>query len=389
MAISKALKNRSKPLSTKEKVDLTLKEKNCYACHSRDSIGGPTDDIKKFFHGNESLADEGRFPPNLNAVGAKLTDMSFQKALRGKADTRPYLNVQMPDFGKDVDSIIPLLRKADFQKTEEFPKGDPEIGRKLVGNSGTGCINCHHIGKAKSAGIEGPDLAQIHTKVQQNWFKQNLINPAGFRPGTLMPSFWPNGKSTHAHILNGDTDKQIASIWEYLKNPTKVPDGALKNTGEFQIKVQTKPEYHRSFYKKSIPVLYIGYPNKINLAFNTDNGQIFMSWKGDFIDAYKTWYVRRDPQAELLTNKTSMIDSLFWINSKPVKMKFEGYKRTPNGTVLLYSGEDFKVKEIIKTQGNHLQRDIHVSTESKSQVYIKTNGATKPLTSGIYKEIIK
>ena len=94
-----------------------------------------------FFHGNESLADVGRFPPGLDGVGAKLTDAAFSKALTGKADTRPYLDVKMPDFGKNAQSMITLLKKVDQQEGETLPKGDAEVGRTLVGNTATGWAN--------------------------------------------------------------------------------------------------------------------------------------------------------------------------------------------------------------------------------------------------------
>ncbi|MCP5556024.1 MAG: hypothetical protein H7A54_20460 [Akkermansiaceae bacterium] len=41
------------------------------------------------------------------------------------------------------------------------------------------------------------------------WFHDYLLNPAGYRPGTLMPPLWP-GAILNKDVLGGDTEKQIA-----------------------------------------------------------------------------------------------------------------------------------------------------------------------------------
>ena len=43
------------------------------------------------------------------------------------------------------------------------------------------------------------------------------------KPGTRMPTFFPRGKSQNLSVLNGDTNRQIAAIWAYLKTATKHP----------------------------------------------------------------------------------------------------------------------------------------------------------------------
>ena len=389
-SITAALKAGAKSINDKQRLTLMLKEKNCYACHSRDGFGGPMDDKVDFFHGNESLADVGRFPPGLDGVGSKLTDAAFDKVLSGKADVRPYLDVKMPDFGSSVHAIKPLLQKLDAVESRSLPAGDAEIGRTLVGNAATGCINCHHVGKARSAGIEGPDISSIHTKLTQDWFTRNLINPAACRPGTLMPSFWPEGKSSLPHILSGDTDEQIASIWAYLKNPQDPPPGALKNSGQFQLRAADQPVYHRSFRNKSTPMLYIAYPNGLNVGVNTYVGRVSMIWKGDFVDAYKTWYLRRDPQADILSSQTTPVPPLVWLTEiTPAPLTFEGYRRLPNGTELLYSNQDCTVKELLTVSEGRLSRNIHISIEGDSSLLLKLKGGFQPLKNGVYKETLR
>src|SRR5262249_2713787 len=46
---------------------------NCYACHVRDKVGGPTEETNRFFVTTQpEMGDEGRVPPPLDGAGAKL-----------------------------------------------------------------------------------------------------------------------------------------------------------------------------------------------------------------------------------------------------------------------------------------------------------------------------
>jgi cytochrome c551/c552 len=61
-------------LEKKDKIEdkgghLTLTAMNCYACHDRNGVGGPTHDTNRFFIGNEALGDAGRLPPPLTGIG--------------------------------------------------------------------------------------------------------------------------------------------------------------------------------------------------------------------------------------------------------------------------------------------------------------------------------
>ena len=53
-------------------------------------------------------------------------------------------------------------------------------------------------------------------RLRPEWFKRFMLDPYAFKPGTLMPKFYPDGKSTRPEIADGDVDKQIDGMWHYL-----------------------------------------------------------------------------------------------------------------------------------------------------------------------------
>ena len=55
---------------------------NCYACQARDKVGGPTELTDKLFTTTTpEMGDEGRVPPALDGVGAKLTSDYLKQLL--------------------------------------------------------------------------------------------------------------------------------------------------------------------------------------------------------------------------------------------------------------------------------------------------------------------
>jgi cytochrome c553 len=73
-ALTAALKAEfpAKPQAA-EVIHRTLTSFNCYACHERGKIGGPEDAFNPFFLTTQpEMGDEGRLPPSLGGVGAKL-----------------------------------------------------------------------------------------------------------------------------------------------------------------------------------------------------------------------------------------------------------------------------------------------------------------------------
>ncbi len=195
---------------------------NCVGCHSRGG-GGPAPSRADYFVplANADLGDEGRLPPHLIGVGRKLRAAWLREVLLERGTVRPYLATRMPQYGSNnVEMLVEQLRAADapvsLLQPDNSVKGDPETGRLLVGTSGCACISCHTFGPFKSAGISVMDLTRTAPRLHKDWFRPYLIDPQSLRPGTRMPSFWPDEKTTVPALLEGDTDGQIEAIWTYL-----------------------------------------------------------------------------------------------------------------------------------------------------------------------------
>jgi cytochrome c553 len=289
------LAKKDEVASAKLAADLTLQALNCVACHERDGLGGPDAARKPYFQGDHNLGDTGRYPPPLTGVGGKLRPEWLAKVLAGENRVRPYLKTEMPQYGAATAELGKLLAVADARAPLKFEGGDDTAGRKLLGTQGgAGCITCHRWGGRPSLGIQGPDISNMAARLQESWLREYLINPAGYRPGTLMPSFWPGGKSFNPTILGGDTDKQIAAIYKFAESANGEPEGFPQNrNGEFEIVPKDRPVVQRAFLDGvGVRAILVGFPSGVHLAYDGDKGGPGLAWKGRFFDAYLTWFSR-------------------------------------------------------------------------------------------------
>jgi hypothetical protein len=140
----------------------------------------------------------------------------------------------MPQYGAtNVARLVTDFHAADAtpELRAPAPAGEADAGRALVGVGGYSCVTCHRFGPHPSLGISVMDLTQMAKRIEWDWFRRYLLDPASLRPGTRMPSFWPEGKATVPALLDGDTERQVAAIWAYLQLGAEAapPPGLLEN----------------------------------------------------------------------------------------------------------------------------------------------------------------
>lgn len=99
-----------------------------------------------------------------------------------------------------------------------------------------------------------------------------------------MPTAWPGGKAVHKTILNGDTDQQIEAIWYFLSLGTSAPDppGLAGNDTMLYVTDATRTYRGRSSVA-GYRGIAVGFPEKLNYAFNAETGTLTAIWRGDFV----------------------------------------------------------------------------------------------------------
>ena len=300
-AIVAALGEPSMADTDKLAVAKTMTAFHCVACHIRDDFGGVHDAHNPYFSGSElKLGDDGRFPPPLTLVGAKLQPGWLKKVLFDGVAVRHYMSTRMPQYGaENLKHLPPLFSRLDIltgpemkipsteSRTESERQHEKLVraaGRELLGDKGVNCVACHNFNGKASTTNQGIDLITSFPRLQPVWFNRYLRNPGAFRPRTVMPSAWTNGMAAHKTILDGDTDRQIAAIWYYLSLGTSAADPPGIRAVSTKLTVDDQAVTYRGRSRVAgFRGIAVGLPDRLNYAFNAETGTLSAVWAGDFI----------------------------------------------------------------------------------------------------------
>ena len=276
-------------LDDKQQINKTLATFNCIACHERTGLGGIAPERNALFTGTHpALGDQGRLPPPLTQVGAKLKPEWIAEVLLNGKRQREYLDTSMPQFGEaNVGHLVKLFEKVDELETLAIPqvsnmKESKDAGYQMIGTEGFGCIACHEFNGQKSGEMAALDIAQVTERLKKNWFNLYMRQPSRFHPTVIMPSYWPGGQSIRPNILNGDTSQQIEALWSYLADGprAKKPVGLSRVSDELH--VSDVAELCRGKGPAGYRGIGVGYPERINLAFDSEEMALRQLWKGEF-----------------------------------------------------------------------------------------------------------
>ena len=336
---------------------------NCYACHDRDGIGGPGAETNPFFVGDEGLGDSGRLAPPLTGIGHKLQKSWLEGVFKGDTGSRvrPYLKTQMPLYATHAPALADWLEEIDA-KPDATPlvehKEDLEAGRKLLGIvGGVNCITCHTWGEQRSLGIQALDLSSLDQRLRPEWFRSYLLNPAEYRAGTLMPPLWPGGQATVKDVLGGDTDRQIAAIWSFIREGEGLPEGFPdRSSGQYELIPGDSPIIQRTFFEGAgTKAILVGFPGGINLAYDGDGARPAVIWRGAFFDAYQTWYSRHAPFEKPLGEGVAAFPE----TGAETGRRFRGYRLDAAGNPTFLSTDgDRELSEGFVVEGGKLKRTV-------------------------------
>lgn len=216
----------------------------CAACHRRDgqaelwpSVQGEVKDLlpaKKPADPDFEEAPAEELPlPSLTWAGEKLKPDWLRDFLAGKGPERPrpfLAPLRMPAF-RGADRLAEGLAASHgfAPSSEPEPAPDPELsalGRRLAGPRGFfDCLACHGIGPRAATKVfeaPGPNLKLARVRLRKDYFVRWMRAPLRLESGTKMPQFFPEGRSPLVEVLDGDADRQIEALWQYLLEGDKI-----------------------------------------------------------------------------------------------------------------------------------------------------------------------
>ncbi|MGB1708829.1 MAG: hypothetical protein ACPHF4_13445, partial [Rubripirellula sp.] len=219
------------------------------------------------------------------------------------------------------------------------------FGRQMVGSKGLACVSCHTYGKFKSTGIQAIALDTMTQRIREDWFHRYLPDPQKYRPGTRMPTGYPEGKSTVTNVYGGDRDLQLAAMWAFLKKGANggVPEGIVN--GMIELKADDKPVIYRNFIEGVTPRgIAVGYPERANLCWDANRMALAVVWQDRFIDASKHWEGRGQGNQTPLGGNVTMFEKVTpvavledldaaWPDGAPKERgyRFSGYRLDKQG----------------------------------------------------------
>jgi len=389
-SLAATVKSRENVNAPKAQVDLVMKSLNCYACHQRDGKGGVEASRDVFFATTmKEMGDEGRLPPTLDGVGAKLTKKWLDRMFAVGANDRPYMLTRMPKF----DSANAGQLTGHFQKLDTIePVAKPKInapitavkaaGWQMTGAKGFSCIKCHPFGPYKAEGIQALDLTLMSQRLNEDWFKRYMRDPQAFRRGTRMPSSWLAEESLLPDILDGKSHTQIHAVWSYLTdgNKARTPMGLVMNSMEL-VPFNEAIIYRNFIQGAGTRAIAVGYPEGRHLAFDANQIRLALLWQGSFIDAKRHWTGRGQGfQGPAGSNLLKLPDGVPlanledeqtpWPNqaAREIGYRFRGYRLTPDQRpTFLYSYGDLKVEDfpnaVASETSTAIQRTITIKSE--------------------------
>jgi cytochrome c2 len=393
-ALAAALKSPAPGKSAAETISTTLTTFNCYACHVRDKVGGPEEEINKFFATTQpEMGDEGRVPPPLDGVGAKLNVDYFKHLVDQGAHDRPYMHTRMPGFGlANVGHLVETLAGVDQLKRfpevkfKEPVKKIKATARHLVGAQAFGCIKCHTFAGHKAEGVQGIDMVLMSKRVRRDWFHAYVSDPQTIRPGTRMPAAFIEGKSVLPSFLDGTAAQQIEAIWLYLLDGNKAQMPAGAGPSFIPLEPATSAILYRNFITGAgTRAIGVGYPEKAHLAFDANEMRLALLWQGAFIDAARHWTDRGSGFQEPLGDNILSLhhgapfaaldrpdDAWPTMAPKKIGYRFLGYKLTSDDRpTFLYSYAGVKVEDFPNPYATgkdiHLLRTFTLTTDKPTE----------------------
>ncbi|RMF44554.1 MAG: hypothetical protein D6753_02325 [Planctomycetota bacterium] len=290
-----------------------VEELNCLECHDRNLSAGISRHLPEIATVLPELADRlpAMSPPPLTGIGDKLTNDALRTAIaRSAPAVRPWMDIQMPKYRWDeatLQQLVNWLVDEDRIPPRDTPAVALPEGRaaelaaaRLVTSEGFGCQSCHQIGDMDPPQVDlkarGTNLSMIGRRVRPSWFQRWVRNPARIVPRMEMPAIQQPVRG----VLDDDLDLQLAALWKVLNEPGFQPPRPnpirvvrTHNLPDLPEEPQLVACVMEAGQEKYVWPLAIGLPNRNNMLFDLETGQLQYWWIGDLARQHtrgKSWY---------------------------------------------------------------------------------------------------
>lgn len=260
--------------------------------------------------------------------------------------------------------------------------------------------------------MKGLDIMTSSQRLQPAWFDQFLRNPAKFRPGIIMPSYWPDNKAVQNEILGGNADEQIRALWNEftLGRSARDPSGLRAEDPELVVTDQTRTYRGRSEVA-GYRGIAIGFPGGMNYAFNAHNGALTALWTGKFVSV--GWrgqgsgnFIPKAPVIPLPQDVAFLTDLPETWPLRPIRTKeapvnpdptypsqhgyfFQGYSIGENGVpTLRYRCGEVAIEDtsIASVQTSTLGRTLRFTSNKATTVYFRVlSGIIETVSDNTFK----
>lgn len=181
------------------------------------------------------------FVPPLDVLGGKLKPEWAASFLGGvpfkvRADKHPrgelWVEARMPAFKSRARLLAEAMAVQQGYAPRSLAEGpiDDEaakIGQKMVGkDGGLSCISCHAVNELSAMEVfdsEGINLGLSHARLLRPYFFRWMRNPLAIDPQAKMPAYFEDGRSALTDYYDGDAEKQIRALYEYIRQADQMP----------------------------------------------------------------------------------------------------------------------------------------------------------------------
>jgi hypothetical protein len=182
-----------------------VRKYNCMGCH-KVHVGQSTiiDGIRRY----QDPDWVEQKPPTLIGEGARvnpewlmrfLNNPSLSDTDTNRDGVRQYLHIRMPTFSFSEGELRKLVRffaalssqAEPFipEKVEPITEQERTMARQLFTSEGAPCLKCHMTGDpAHDVRATAPNFTVAKDRLQPDWVKRWILDPALMSPGTAMPS---------------------------------------------------------------------------------------------------------------------------------------------------------------------------------------------------------